>query len=481
MQSVYNTLWTKFLICILLLTLVNTSCKKLVDIPPPSDQIADNNVYTKDATAISVLTGLYTAMGMDGFFTGLQSISLLAGLSADELSLHSNATIITHLSYYANVLSANAFTGSEFWGPFYNYIYSCNAAIEGLTATNALSPAIKKQLLGEAKFMRAFYYFYIVNLFGDAPLAITTDYKVNTLLSRTPKEQVYQHIIEDLKEAQNLLSIEYLNEKLLAYTDTKERLRPTKWAAIALLARVYLFTGDYINAEAQATAVINNLSLYALSPLSDIFAMNSTEAIWQLQPVFIGRNTEDGWMFIIPSTGPDDDHPVFLSPQLLDRFETADLRKKEWVGSVDVAGATYYYPFKYKSATLDEPLTEYLMVLRLGEQFLIRSEARAQLNNISGAQSDLNAIRMRANLPNTVATDKASLLTAILNERQIELFTEWGHRWLDLKRSNNIDAVMSIVTPQKKNGAAWQSYQQLYPLPLLDIQNAPNLVQNAGY
>ena len=72
-------------------------------------------------------------------------------------------------------------------------------------------------------------------------------------------------------------------------------------------------------------------------------------------------------------------------------------------------------------------------------------------------------------------------MAAVLHERQVELFMELGHRWLDLKRSGSIDAVMNIVTPLKGNGAAWQSYQQLYPIPLNDIQKDPNLTQNTGY
>lgn len=462
---------------ILIITLSTGSCKKLVDIPSPTDQIVDNNVFSNEETAIAVLTGLYTSMSSDGNFTGPISISSLTGLSADELKLH-NAADIPYLNYYQNSLSANADIGAEFWSPLYNYIFKCNAAEEGLIATEQLTQAIKRQLLGEVKFMRAFYYFYLVNLFGDVPLATTTNYKVNTLLHRMPKMEVYQKIIADLKEAQNLLSEEYLDGTLHLYT---ERLRPTKWAATALLSRVYLYIGDYINAEAEATAVISNSSLYNLGLLEDAFKINSPEAIWQLQPVIIGHNTEDSWTFIIPPTGPDQEHPVYISPQLLNSFETGDQRRNEWVGSIEITGTIYYYPLKYKSATLDEPLTEYLMVLRLGEQFLIRAEARAQQNNIHGSQSDLNAIRTRAHLPNTNAADKASLLIAIQNERRVELFTEWGHRWLDLKRTNSIDAVMSIVTPQKNNGAAWQSYQQLYPLPLSDIESAPNLTQNPGY
>ena len=113
---------------------------------------------------------------------------------------------------------------------------------------------------------------------------------------------------------------------------------------------------------------------------------------------------------------------------------------------------------------------------------MIRAEARAQIGNISGAQSDLNTVRNRAGLADTPAGDQASLLAAILDERRHELFSEWGHRWFDLKRTGKIDEVMSLVTPIKSGGVTtWHSYQQLYPLPLSELQRAPNLVQNSGY
>jgi hypothetical protein len=120
------------------------------------------------------------------------------------------------------------------------------------------------------------------------------------------------------------------------------------------------------------------------------------------------------------------------------------------------------------------------MVFRLAEQYLIRAEARAQQGNVSGSQSDLNAIRTRAGLPNTTANDKASLLTAIQHERQVEMFTEWGHRWFDLKRTGTIDAVMSVIAPAK-GGGAWNSNKALLPLPLGDLQADQNLTQNPGY
>ena len=145
-------------------------------------------------------------------------------------------------------------------------------------------------------------------------------------------------------------------------------------------------------------------------------------------------------------------------------------------------GVTYYYSFKYKSDSLGAPVTEYEMVLRLGEQYLIRAEAEAELGQTVSATSDLNAIRIRAGLDSTTASSQQDLLTAILHERQVELFTEWGHRWLDLIRSGTVNSVMGSPgnVCQEKRGT-WSPDWQLYPISLYELQHDPNLVQNAGY
>ncbi|HMG68727.1 MAG TPA: RagB/SusD family nutrient uptake outer membrane protein, partial [Chitinophagaceae bacterium] len=204
-------------------------------------------------------------------------------------------------------------------------------------------------------------------------------------------------------------------------------------------------------------------------------------------PVNTGWNTEDARVFILPSTGPTTavsgvNYPVYLDSNLVNSFEINDQRKTNWIGKVTPTPPgtkTYYYPFKYKSATQNASVIEYNMMLRLAEQYLIRSEARAEQNNISGAQGDLNVIRNRAGLLSTTANDIASLLSAILLERRHELFTEWGHRWLDLKRTGNADAVMDLACPSK--GGTWNTYWQLYPLPSYDLLQDPNLTQNSGY
>ncbi|MFI5163248.1 MAG: RagB/SusD family nutrient uptake outer membrane protein [Sphingobacteriales bacterium] len=484
----YKSKRISLMLAVILVTALS-SCKKLVETPPPVTALTSDNVYTSDASAASVLTGVYTSLSYFSSSSGIatiKSISLEAGVSADELTVYGgvangNTALV---QAYLNKLLAGSSANSDGnnWNDYYAKLYIVNIALERLAISGSLTPAVKQQLTGEAKFLRAFFYFYLVNLYGDVPLITSSDYRINAVLPRSPKLKVYQQILADLKDAQSLLPDGYAAAD--AKSVTPERLRPNKWAATALLSRTYLYTGDWVDAEAQATAVINNTSAYHLTPLNTVFLRNSSETIWALQPVNDGWNTGDGLIFVLPAAGPNNSggisgHPVFLSSQLSGSFEPGDLRKTNWINSVTVGTTTYNYAYKYKSATLNAPVTEYLMVLRLGEQYLIRAEARAHQNNASGAQADLNIIRARAGLGNTPANDQTSLLAAILHERQVELFTEWGHRWLDLKRTGNIDQVMSIVAPAK--GATWNSNWQWYPIPAYDLVHDPNLKQNPGY
>lgn len=480
MQSIYINKVTKK-VAIIMLPLFLLSCNKLIEIDAPPSYVSEVNVYSSDETAISVLTGIYTIMSSSSsIFTGNQGISLRTGLSSDEFMLSNKVTDVKLLSYYQNALTVNSSPGAGFesWEPLYKLIFYCNSALEGLQVSTSLTASIKQQLIGEAKFVRAFCYFYLINNFGDVPLATTTDYKVNTSIPRRAQSEVYSQIIADLLDAQVFLSGDYLNGSLKAYSGTPERVRPTKWAATALLARVYLYINDYSNAEAQASIILNNKSLFGLSSIAETFLKNNSEAIWQLQPTASGWNTEDARVFVI-NRAQGNSKPVYLDQKLLNAFETGDARKNNWVKDTTISSVKYFYPYKYKSAVLNSPVTEYFMVLRLGEQYLIRSEARAQLNNISGALIDLNALRKRAALSDTVADDKTSLLAVIMHERRVELFAELGHRWYDLKRTNSLNAVMTVATPLK--GGEWEATDQLYPLPLSEIERNTELVQNNGY
>jgi starch-binding outer membrane protein, SusD/RagB family len=337
-----------------------------------------------------------------------------------------------------------------------------------------VSPAVKKQLTGEAKFMRSFWYFYLVNIYGSVPLVTTTDYRINSTAPRASKEKLYEQIINDLVDAQAILSSNYVDASDTVIT--VDRIRPTKWAAMALLARVYLYNKEWRNAEIQSTNVISNSTMFDLvGDLNQVFLMNSPEAILQLQPATPGYNTNEGAALILTSTPTT----VSLSREFLNSFESGDSRKAKWIDSISANGSVFYFPFKYKIRIGDQ-ISEYSMVLRLAEQYLIRAEARAQQGNILGAQEDLNIIRSRAGLPNTTASSQSDLIAAVQHERRAELFTEWGHRWFDLKRTNTVDNVMSVITPTK-GGDAWKSYQQYYPIPITDILANKSLTQTDGY
>jgi len=198
----------------------------------------------------------------------------------------------------------------------------------------------------------------------------------------------------------------------------------------------------------------------------------SPEAIWQLQPVYNKLATAEGNLFI-PRSGARPGY--ILTPELLTAWEPGDLRRAAWVDSVVNNGVSYVFPYKYKEASNNPPNGEYEIVLRLAELYLIRAEARVEQGNTAGAAADLNIVRARTGLPPTTATDPAVLLTTILHERQIEFFAEWGHRWLDLKRTGEAGAVLGA----EKSG--WQATDQLYPIPANELTENPTLVQNPGY
>jgi starch-binding outer membrane protein, SusD/RagB family len=482
-RNTYSQGFSLFVICIGSIFL--SGCKKLIDVEPPVNNISSANVYDDDLTAASVLTGLYSKMSRENNeYNGsgyIGNVFNVPSLSADELSLFDPEFPNSDYNLYAkNELTTEK--APTFWANIYPDLFIANSAIDGISKSSRLSTGVKDQLLGEARFLRAFYLFYLVNFYGDVPLAVTTDYTINQRLPRASKSSIYEQIITDLKDAQLLLADDYKGGD--AGSTTSERVRPNRATATALVARVYLYkasegSNTWAQAEEEASKVISN-SLYDTTALSEVFLNTSREAIWQLQPVGAGMsgNSGEGKLFVLPEL-QDLSNPVYLSSAIVSSFESDDKRKTEWVGTVMYDGTTYSFPNKYKIGQgVDAPSTEYSTVFRLAEQFLIRAEARTRLGDFLGAQKDLNIIRHRAGLPNTSASDEASLLAAIEQERKVELFTENGHRWFDLKRTGKADAVLSVI-----KGATWQSTDQLYPIPGREIAKSPSLQghQNPGY
>ena len=440
-----------------------SSCRKLIQENPSSTELLSSDVFTDSLTVQATLAGMYSTLTYSNPYSF--NLSVLPGFSADELTYVGN----TYTQYINNTIPTNDSNDDGIWSSSYQVIYIANSIISGVKGSSGLSARFENQALGEAMFVRALCYFYLTNLYGDVPLVLGTDVGTNSKIARTPSASVYSQIISDLKLAQSYLPANY------SASGGTNRTRANKFAAAALLARAYLYQSNWINAEAQATSVINS-SLYSLpADLTTVFTPASQEAILQFY------NQANGTTQFAYNVVPNPVTPVptyVLTPQQVAAFTPGDKRQTTWTASIFYNNVNYSYPYKYQNITTGAN-AEYYTVLRIAEQYLIRAEARAEQGNPSGAISDLNMIHnpTRVGLPTySGATDQASVLSAIMKERQVELFAEWGHRWFDLKRTNTANSVLGAEKP-----TTWKSTAVLYPIPVTEIINNPKLVQNPGY
>jgi starch-binding outer membrane protein, SusD/RagB family len=443
------------------------SCKKFIQVDPPINPITSEVVFGNDSSAISSLSGIYNEMMLGNNGTtqfSASGITIYTGMYSDELRYFTTQVGDEFVKSSLTELSHE--TVSKFlWERAYRYIYTANLCIEQLTKSTKLTPWVKTKLLGEAKFVRAFCYFHLVNIFGGVPLPLGTDYRDNIILPKSTEDQVYQQIILDLQDAQTFLSSVY---------DNSGRVRPIKWAATALLARVRLYRGEWASAESRATDVINAGQYHLVSNLSLVFRKESEESIWQLPPANPLVNTWEGSL-LIPSSSTTTPPGYILTQSLLNAFDSGDARKTNWIGLKKFSSDTFYYAAKYKVKS-SQSISENYVVLRLAEQYLIRAEARARQNKLDEALEDLNQIRRRAGLTDFYTTSSQELLTAIEHERRIELFAEWGHRWYDLRRTNRAHDVLGALKP-----TTWNARAILWPIPIGQIRANPALIQNPGY
>lgn len=453
-KSVINRICITSILCAFLFI----SCESFLEIDAPQSEIVGDVVFEDTSTVTAAISEIYAKLREDSILDGF-GISYDMALYADELDYYGNQVS----NFYLNSILPSSFETSNYWNSGFNLIYQANNIIEGIENSNSLSQEFKNQIIGEALFLRACIHFYLTNLYGDIPYITTSDYRINTMVSRTSTQEVYNKLIDDLIRAKDLLSDTY---------PTSEKIRANRGIVSALLARAYLYTEQWNNAIIESTSIINNTSTYSFeNDLNKVFLKESSSAIWQLKPARDGENAGEADVFLIYGT-PD---KGALTNNIINDFESNDQRFIKWTGTATDGTSTWYFPFKYKVRITNTTL-EYSVVFRLAEQYLIRAEARTQEGNLLGAQQDLNLIRTRAGLPNTSAVTFNDLLEAILKERRIELFTEFGHRFFDLKRLGKADAVLDAIKP------GWDSRDLLLPVPETELLVNPNLLpQNFGY
>jgi hypothetical protein len=438
------------------------ACRKFISIEPSPGLIETKMLFSDAKTAMAAVSGIYAQMNTNSFSFSCGGLSIFSSLSADDI-FNTSSTSLYDVFLKNSLLANDGVLYPNFWSVAYKNIYRANAILEGLENTKSINDTIKSRLKGEMLFVRAFNYFYLINLFGDVPLILETDYKKNANIARTPVSIIYKQMVDDL-----LLSKVFL----MPHYSTSGKVVPNKWTAAALLARVFLYQKKWNEAENEANEVLTS-SMYSLAPINAVFLKNSPETIWEMYPVNEVQLSGPGPQFIPSSTTV---RPSFsLTTELYNSFETGDKRKIHWTGTNIVGGVNYNYPYKQRQRN-GTPVNEYNIVFRMAEQYLIRAEARLMQNNLSGAIEDLNVIRERAGLMPIVTGNYDELLNILVQERRSEFFSEWGHRWLDLKRTDKADSVLSKV-----KGVNWDSSDVLYPIPLRELDYNPNLTQNPGY
>ena len=457
--------FTSFRGILMLGCMLHLSCDSFVETGLPTNQLTGEAVFNDKTTADAAMRAVYASIRDSGLLSGSSAgLSAHLGCYADELDFY-GSTSNTAADFYDNsVLPLNAGV-KNFWNTTYRQIYGANAIYEGVSQSTGIAQPDAEKLKGEALFVRALLHLYLVNLFGDIPYITTTDYVTNSHVSRMASDEVYLRIIEDLEMATSLLPEEY---------EGFGRARPNKFAAQALLARAYLYSGAWAEATNSASAVLNQIGLYADEPdVSKVFLKECTETIWQLPPTPEGRHTAQGATFTLLAAPPQF---VALTPDLVDAFAPGDLRRTHWISSISGPSGNFFYASKYKQYVTESASKEYTVVLRTAEIYLIRAEARARQGELTSALEDLNHVRVSAGLNALDGLGQQQIVDAIFQERRLELFTEFGHRFFDLKRAANVDEVLGSVKP------GWDTTDRFLPIPESEISANPNLLpQNPGY
>jgi hypothetical protein len=483
---------------ILMIAVVGTfqSCKKLSE--NPDSVIVSAQFYKTSSDAVSAVNAIYSTLNSDpaGDFPlyGRQLNLLVENGSDNQIYSPSNTNPDVRALGTATYISSNSRV-QKVWQQLYYGINRANIAVDNIPAI-AMDTAQRARLVRESKFIRALLYFNLVRLYGDVPLILhnpsNTDVS-SLLVARTPADSVYSQIIVDLKAATNL-------PKSYSGADIG---RATGGAAHTLLAKVYLTRQDWNDALTQLNDVINGGYGYALFP-------NFIQAFQ--------KSTKNGVEHIFSVQFETNLGAVNSTQYLSEEFETfntgvfpidipADSSVYKLFSPTDTRRAVTFYSSVYNAATgqtvvfknaytpyfnkfVDYSLSPLSIqaqsginypVLRYADVLLMYAEVQNELNGAPTAAgySAINQVRARANVPNlTPGLGQAAFRDSVFLERRKEFIQE-GHRWFDLVRQGGTVLVDALHKLPAKSAASAKN--NLFPIPLVEIQTDPKLTQNPGY
>ncbi|MBI5914353.1 MAG: RagB/SusD family nutrient uptake outer membrane protein [Bacteroidetes bacterium] len=386
----------------------------------------------------------------------------------------------------------------EVWEANYTGVGRCNQAIDNIPKFTGLSAEKQDRLIGEAKFLRAYYYFNLVRCYGNVP-KITRIYTGDDTgqlaedYTNTPKEEVYALIEEDLRDAVAKLPLKSAYE-------AKDIGRATQGAAEGLLAKVLMYEGKWSECLAATNDIINSGEYGLEADYALIWRQsteNGTESLFEVQ----AQNAEEGWAIGGYSSTQGARGTVtggyqgwgFNTPteDLENAYEPDDVRKAAtiyyegqtlWDGAVPIAVANPRYNYKsYASETQEQNYSDWwsgknIRILRYGEILLINAEAANETGDLAKAQESLHLVRQRAGLGDTAANSKDDMRQAIWRERRVELAMEHD-RFFDLVRQGRAGEVLRAHGKNFVDGK-----HEVFPIPQKHINiSGGRLKQNDGY
>jgi hypothetical protein len=486
---------TKFLIALLLIT--PFACGKSFLEKTPQSSLTTGNFPTNATDAESELTGAYDWMVNYTNFYQYDNYMNTDGKSDNCYVNGDNVTAEQPLEYFSTVTAANTNVQRD-WQELYNDIRAANAVLDDVPKITdpALTDTRKAQILGEARFLRAVHYYWLVTEWGECPIILSVINGGNLFPSRNTVPDVYAQIIADLKYADSVLDVTPFNNQLG---------RATKGAAEAMLAKTYAQMGDYADCLTYGNKVINS-GTYSLVPnFANLWGKankNNAESIFELQANgiaygFFGFETFD---FVASDGYPK---RCIASANLINAFKAAGDTGVRYQTTINwqIPLAAFNMPPNAWDPSLPIPfMNKYpdadgynseddIVLIRLADIILLTAEANNQLGNATDAANLLNQIRQRAGLPKTSAASQADLALAILNERQLELVFEMT-RWNDLQRADangtiSIVTLMAGQTDSHGNNLNYNvnpdKHQYIFPVPQQDLLLNKNLTQNPGY
>ena len=459
-----------------------SSCDSFLDEPMKGDY-STSTMYSSAEQAELAVNAVYNAAAY--------SINLwkFGDIPSDDSVKGGNAGDQADLGYIDewNVLSDNGAV-AEFWQNTYETIARANNAIAGIESSS-IDEGVKAQLIGEAKFLRAFSYFQLVNIFGEVPLKLKPQStEENVHVGFYSVEDIYEQIERDLTDAQVLPA---------SYAST-ETGRATKGAAYGLLAKAQLYQGKYNEALASINS-LKSLNVYDLEDdYADLFRLgadgvsngNSIESIFALfflsdQVPALGNalnqwfapSAEGGYYF----NAPTQDWVDSFSEKTVDgtddpRIDASIGREGvEWFGQGPFqkawAPTTGYLVKKH-----NQPLSEVdagrkgdgglaYIYLRYADILLMEAECQNELHHPELAESPLNDVRGRAGLSDITGKTEEEMRTIIREERRKELGFEF-HRFFDLMRWGEEAAKEAL-------GAdfPWEAPRYYFPVPQTELDS----------